>query len=118
MPLGVISGPVESEYGYHLLLVVERTNCPNLDGEYTKIVRYGQVVDADNHDDGADSSGGKRASAKFINDASNQEYGTTDSILRLVLQQVGFWMAVTFAGGVVAEIAAKAAHVVEELPWE
>jgi len=26
VPLGEISGPVESEYGYHLVLVTERTN--------------------------------------------------------------------------------------------
>lgn len=31
--LGVIEGPIESDFGYHLILVTERTNCPKLDGK-------------------------------------------------------------------------------------
>lgn len=34
--LGVIEGPIESDFGYHLILVTERTNCPKLDGKNTK----------------------------------------------------------------------------------
>ncbi|KAL7469243.1 hypothetical protein ACHAXS_009503 [Conticribra weissflogii] len=100
-PLGVISGPIESEYGFHLLLVTERTNCQNLDGEYTKIAR--------------DRDGVGVVYLKF---AENQEFGASGDLWKFTLQQVGFWMAITFAGGIVAEIAAKAANVVEELPWE
>lgn len=100
-PLGVISGPIESEYGYHLLLVTERTNCPKLDGEYTKIAR--------------DSDG---VGMVYLKHAENQEYGTSGDIWKLALQQVGFWMAVSIADGIVAEIAAKAVNVVDELPWE
>ena len=30
---------METEYGYHLMLVSERTNCPKLDGENTFILQ-------------------------------------------------------------------------------
>ncbi len=99
VPLGEISGPIESEYGYHLLLVTERTNCPKLDGGYNKIVRGGE--------DGTD--------AIFVGDQSKEG---SDLIIRLAFQQIGFWICVSFAGGIFAEIAAKAANVVETLPWE
>ena len=95
-PLGEIAGPIESDYGYHLLLVTERTNCPKLDGKYNKIIR---------DDDGV--------STKFV---STQE--GSEQIKTVALQQIGFWMGVSLAGGVVAEVAAKAANVVGTLPWE
>ncbi len=34
------------------------------------------------------------------------------------VKQVGFWMGVSLAGGVMAEVAAKAANVIDTLPWE
>lgn len=34
--LGIVEGPIETEFGTHLLLVTERTNCPKLDGMQTK----------------------------------------------------------------------------------
>jgi hypothetical protein len=37
--LGEIVGPLETEYGYHLMLVSERTNCPKLDGKNTLIMQ-------------------------------------------------------------------------------
>lgn len=37
-PLGQIIGPVESEFGWHLLLVEERRHCPKLDGGMTRVV--------------------------------------------------------------------------------
>eukprot|EP00984_Skeletonema_dohrnii_P011183 scaffold4439_cov134-Skeletonema_dohrnii-CCMP3373.AAC.5 len=97
-PLGEIAGPIESEYGYHLLLVTERTNCSKLDGKYNKIIR-----DADG------------VSTKFVRGDSQEG---SEEIQTVALQQVGFWMGVSLAGGVLAEVAAKAANVVDTLPWE
>jgi len=37
--LGEIAGPLETEYGFHLLLVSERTNCPKLDGDKTLMMQ-------------------------------------------------------------------------------
>lgn len=95
VPLGEICGPIESEYGYHLLLVVERTNCPKLDGQYTKISR------------GVDG-----VSKVFMDGGGRTE------VTKVAYQQVGFWMGVTLAGGVVAELAAKTANVIDSVPWE
>ncbi|KAL7529200.1 hypothetical protein ACHAXR_002844 [Thalassiosira sp. AJA248-18] len=97
-PLGEICGPIESEYGYHLLLVIERTNCKKLDGQYTKISR------------GADG-----VSQVFLGDSSQEG---DNQMIQLALQQVGFWVGVSLAGGVVAEMAAKAANVIDSVPWE
>ena len=38
VPLGSLQGPITSEFGIHILLVTERTNCPKLDGTKTKLV--------------------------------------------------------------------------------
>eukprot|EP01083_Nonionella_stella_P068064 180467_1 len=100
VPLGQISGPIESDYGYHLLLVTERTNCPKLDGKYNRIERG---------DDGTKTV--------FVGDGSKQA-GGSEEIGQIAMQQVGFWIAVSFLGGILAEFAAKAASVVETLPWE
>ena len=97
--LGEISGPIESDYGFHLLLVEERINCPKLDGKYTKIERGGP--------DGTD--------IEFKTSASRS---TSDDIIKLAIQQIGFWLGISFAGGIVAEIAAKAAGAITTLPWE
>ena len=102
VPLGVISGPIESKFGYHLLLVVERSNCPKLDGGYTRIERDGVV-------------GNK---IKFVGANDSNESDTENDFGKLLLQQVGFWIGVSFAGGIAAEFAATAANVVETLPWE
>ena len=96
VPLGVISGPIESEYGYHLLLVEERTNCPKLDGNFNKIIK-----------------GSDGCSTVFTNDSEK-----SNEVAKVAMQQVGFWVAVSLAGGVVAEISAKAATVITKLPWE
>jgi len=37
--LGNIEGPIKTSYGYHLILVSERTNCPNMDGANTKLIQ-------------------------------------------------------------------------------
>ncbi len=100
VPLGEISGPIESDYGYHLLLVEERTNCPKLDGAYTRIASGGP--------DGTETQFVKRL-------ASDSE---SSDITAIALQQIGFWIGVSFAGGIVAEIAAKASGIFDTLPWE
>lgn len=99
VPLGEICGPIESEYGYHLLLVVERTNCKKLDGKYTKISK--SSVDG----------------VSKLYEGDNDKEGT-DQIVNVLMQNVGFWIGVSFAGGVVAELAAKASNVIDTLPWE
>lgn len=96
-PLGEIAGPIESEYGYHLLLVTERTNCPKLDGKYSRIVRG---------DDGI--------STNFVGRTSSN----VEDLGMLALQQFGFWIAVYFAAGVMAEVAAKLAGISDSIPWE
>lgn len=84
--LGEIEGPLETNYGYHLLLVSERTNCPKLDGTKTKLVRsngngFGTLVESEQV--------GKINIAKFAVD------------------QVTFWLFACVAGEVLAEIAAQ-----------
>ena len=39
-------------------------------------------------------------------------------VIGVAFQRVGFWIGASLAGGVVAELAAKAANVVDTLPWE
>ena len=99
VPLGEICGRIESEYGYHLVLVVERTNCKRIDGQYTKISR--SPVDG--------------TSKVFMGD--NDKEGS-EQMVKLAIQQLGFWIGVSFAGGVVAEMAAKASNVIDTLAWE
>jgi parvulin-like peptidyl-prolyl isomerase len=87
--LGEIEGPLETNYGYHLLLVSERTNCPKLDGTKTKLVRsnksgLGTLVESEQV--------GKINLAKFAVD------------------QITFWLFACVAGGVLAEIAAQFAN--------
>jgi hypothetical protein len=99
VPLGEISGPIESGHGYHLILVTERINCQKIDGEFNKITRGGE--------------GGSET--VFVRDS---KIGSSDAIVRLAFQQIGFWIAATFSGAIVAEVAAKAANVLDKLPWE
>ena len=89
VPLGSLVGPIESEFGLHLLLVTERTNCPKLDGKKTKLVPspesgYGTLV---------------------TSSPSSQEISqVTPSFL---VGQAAFWAFVFFAGGLLAEITAR-----------
>ena len=82
--------------GYHLLLVTERTNCPRLDGQNTRISR---ALDG----------------SVLLEGSNTQESRQVGSVL---FQQVGFWLGASLAGGVVAELAAKASDVIPTLPWE
>ena len=100
VPLGEVSGPIESNYGYHLLLVEERTNCPKIDGKYTRISRGG----------GTDGT-----NIEYNTNASKSE---NDNMPVFVMKQIGFWITISFAGGIVAELAAKTAGVFDTLPWE
>jgi peptidyl-prolyl cis-trans isomerase C len=92
VPLGLLEGPIESEFGFHLLLVTERTNCPMLDGKNTKLIMQ----------------------------ESNDIFGTLRpsdqigeiNILDFVKSQIGFWLLVFVAGGLVAELAGKVASIV------
>ena len=84
--LGVIEGPIESDFGYHLILVTERTNCPKLDGKNTKLVQK------------ADDSN------KAILVPSPQ-VGQVD--VPFAVSQIAFWIFCLFAGGIVAELAAQ-----------
>jgi len=99
--LGEIAGPIESDCGYHLLLVTERTNCPQLDGGYTRIVR-----------------GGKNGKLAILTGPSADSKTVQEETTEFALSQVAFWICASLAGGVVAELAANAAGVLETLPWE
>ena len=94
VPLGEVCGPIESDYGYHLLLVTERTNCPKLDGQNTRISRApdGSVL---------------------LEGSNTQESKKVGTVL---FQQVGFWLGASLAGGIVAELAAKASDAIPTLP--
>ncbi|EJK49727.1 hypothetical protein THAOC_31365 [Thalassiosira oceanica] len=94
VPLGEVCGPIESDYGYHLLLVTERTNCPKLDGQNTRISR---ALDE----------------SVLLEGSDIQESRQVGMIL---FQQVGFWLGASFAGGIVAELAAKASDIIPTLP--
>lgn len=94
VPLGEVCGPIESEYGYHLLLVTERTNCPKLDGQNTRISR---ALDE----------------SVLLEGSNIQESRQVGMVL---FQQVGFWLGASFAGGIVAELAAKASDIIPTLP--
>ena len=86
VPIGEIQGPIQSNCGWHLVLIEERTNCPKLDGPNTKLVPcarhgLGTVV------------------------PSAQE-GQVD-MTTLLKDQALFWLGACLAGGVVAEVAAS-----------
>ena len=82
--LGVVEGPIETEFGSHLILVSERTNCPRLDGTATKLER------TDEND------------CKLV---PSPQIGQVD--LSFVLGQVSFWTFVFLAGGILAEVVSR-----------
>jgi len=84
--LGVVEGPIESELGSHLILVTERTNCPKLDGKNTKEVPK--------------KEGGSESVL-----VPSPQVGQVD--LSFAVGQVFFWIAVFFAGGILAEMVAS-----------
>lgn len=103
-PLGVVSGPLQTEFGWHLVLVCERTGC-RFDNGMTRVVP--ELIDGD----GASQRVPQRvrsvlappdpkaaAAAK-----STQPFSETGAGLAL------FWGGVVVAGGVVAEVSAALA---------
>jgi hypothetical protein len=85
--LGELEGPIESEFGHHLVLVTERTNCPKLDGENTKLMQL-------------------RGDDIFGTLVPSKQVGTPD-VAAFALQQVWYWIFVFLAGGILAEIVSR-----------
>jgi peptidyl-prolyl cis-trans isomerase C len=85
MTLGELEGPLKSEFGYHLVLVTERTNCPKLDGQKTKLI---QTSSSDVF--------GKLVPGNQVGQINLSE---------IVVNQAGFWFLTFLAGGIVAELA-------------
>mmetsp|Transcript_13675 Transcript_13675/g.20066 ORF Transcript_13675/g.20066 Transcript_13675/m.20066 type:complete len:240 (-) Transcript_13675:363-1082(-) len=101
VPLGEVSGPIESKYGYHLVLVCERINCPKLDGTLTRVIR------------GEDGLGTMLAPS-----TAEGQKSMGQTVLEVSMQQIGFWIVIFLAGGVLAEMSAKAAGILDTVPWE
>lgn len=86
VPLGDVAGPIESDYGYHLILVSERTNCPKLDGkDQSRLIRG---------DDGRASLTGPRP-------VDNNE------VMNFLVEQFILSTAVSLGGLIIYELAAK-----------
>jgi peptidyl-prolyl cis-trans isomerase C len=85
--LGQLEGPIKSEFGHHLLLVTERTNCPKLDGKNTKLMQL-------------------RGDDVFGTLVPSKQVGSPD-VASFALQQLGYWVFVFFAGGILAEVLAR-----------
>lgn len=75
---------VESNIGYHLLLVTERLNCPKLDGRNTKLVDDGNIF-------------GTLVPSDDVSQLYGRELGRDATI---------FGLSVLLAGGLLAELAA------------
>lgn len=88
-PLGTLEGPLESEFGYHIVLVTERTNCPKLDGTKTKLIQTS-------------------SSDVFGTLVPSQQVGKVN-VGEMLVNQAGFWFFTFLAGGLVAELAEKLA---------
>ena len=52
------------------------------------------------------------------NGSGNPNHVDNGNLVSIVLQQIGFWSSISFAGGIVAEIATKAAGIFDTVPWE
>jgi len=87
LSLGEVVGPVETDYGYHLILVSERTNCPNLDGDNTFMMQT-------------------RGDDVFGTLREGKQFGKPN-IPQLFVDQLGFWSLTLVAGGICAELSQK-----------
>lgn len=85
--LGEIVGPLETDYGFHLLLVSERTNCPKLDGDKTRMMQT-------------------RGDDVFGTLAQGSQAGKVNAG-ELIVDQVKFWCFTFIAGGILAELSEK-----------
>lgn len=84
--LGLVEGPIETEFGSHLLLVSERTNCPKLDGRNTKLIR-----NPENNNESVLVPSTQVGKADFS----------------FVTGQVAFWLYAFLAGGILAEVVSR-----------
>jgi len=73
VPLGHVVGSIETNYGYHLLLVEERINCVELYGFHSKIVR-----------DGTDG-----AKTVYLGPNDKEE---NSNVFRLTVENLVFWI--------------------------
>lgn len=85
--LGELEGPLESEFGWHILLVTERTNCPKLDGKNTVLMQT-------------------RGDDVFGTLVPGTQEGQIN-MAEVLVNQLGFWFLVLLAGGICAELAEK-----------
>jgi len=95
VPLAQVAGPIESDFGYHLVLVTERTNCPKLDNGNTRVVR-----------------GGENGATAVLAGPPEGESSTTKWI-EFASGQILFWIVTFVAGGFVAELAANTATLLQ-----
>jgi peptidyl-prolyl cis-trans isomerase C len=82
--LGEVVGPLQTDCGYHLLLVSERTNCPKLDGKNTVMMQ-------------------STSHSVFGTLVPGKQVGTVN-VPQVLMDQVGFWIVVIIAGGILAEV--------------
>lgn len=87
--LGQLEGPLPTEFGYHLVLITERTNCPKLDGDQTKLIQ----------------TSSKDVFGTLV---PSKQVGKVD-FGALVIDQIVFWFLTLLAGGIVAELAEQLA---------
>jgi len=78
---------LETDYGYHLMLVSERTNCPKLDGDNTLIMQT-------------------RGDDVFGTLYEGKQVGKVN-LPEIIVDQVQFWTLTMVAGGAVAELSQK-----------
>ena len=125
-PLGSVHGPVETEYGWHLVLVCERIGCrydegmtavvavPSDSGQGVQsvLVSAREVEEADQETEVGRGGGGgggrdrgklgttRMASARLLEKQGKKKF--SDTPLGLIL----FWSGVVVAGGVLSEVLA------------
>jgi hypothetical protein len=97
--LGEISGPLQSSYGHHLVLVCERTNCPKLDGENTRVVR-----------------GSNGYTTVLSPPVEGEKKSIEQQAVEVSLNVLIFWVGVSLSGGIFAELLTKAVSSIETLP--
>mmetsp|Transcript_25806 Transcript_25806/g.55171 ORF Transcript_25806/g.55171 Transcript_25806/m.55171 type:complete len:216 (-) Transcript_25806:833-1480(-) len=85
--LGEIAGPFETDYGFHLMLVSERTNCPKLDGDNTQLMQT-------------------RGDDVFGTLYEGKQVGKVN-VPEIIGDQIQFWTLSLVAGGIVAELSEK-----------
>jgi peptidyl-prolyl cis-trans isomerase C len=83
VPLGQVVGPLKTDCGYHLVLVSERTNCYNIDGDNTLLTQT-------------------RGDDVFGTLREGTQEGKICSAKQVVADQIGFWIKTVMAGTVVA----------------